>query len=117
MTIAEDSSEDGVMTLLEVGASEGRSLPSTALPTALTKLLVGQRPSSSFQGMNEMYGLPAGDLRRRLFNRVLSGTPAEVGLAMACLDEIDEIRDRYGSADSDRRHPNILAGEPWPLLD
>jgi hypothetical protein len=116
MTIAEDPSEDGVLTLLEVGASEGRPLLSTVLPSALKNLLVAERPSSSFQGMKEMYGLPAGDLRRRLFDRVLSGRPAEVGLATACLDEIDEIRDRYGSADSDRRHPNIVAGNPWPLL-
>lgn len=116
MTVAETPSEDGVMTLLEVGASEGRPLRSTALPSALRNLLVGERPSSSFQGMKEMYGLPAGDLRRRLFNSVLSGRPAEVGLATACLDEIDEIGDRYGSADSDRRHPNIMAGTPWPLL-
>ena len=116
ITIAEDSSEDGVMTLLEVGASEGRPLLSTALPSALKNLLVGERPSSSFQGMKEMYGLPAGNLRRRLFNSVLSGRLAEIDLATACLDEIDEIRDRYGTGDSDRRHPNIMAGKPWPLL-
>jgi hypothetical protein len=116
MTIAEDSSEDGVLVLLEVNASEGRPLRSTALPSALQNVLVGERPSSSFQGMKELYGLPAGNLRRRLFDVFLRGKPAETSLASACLDEIDEIRDRYGSADSDRRHPDITAGKPWPSL-
>jgi hypothetical protein len=104
-----------VLALLEVNALEGRSLRSTSLPSALHNVLVGERPSSTFQGMREMFGLPAGDLRRRL-HAVLTGSSAEAALATACLDEIDEIRDRYGSADSDRRHPNIAAGKPWPLL-
>ena len=116
MTIAEDASEDGVLVLLEVSASEGRPLRSTALPSALQNLLVGERPSSTFRGMKEMYGLPAGDLRRRLFDVVLIGSPAEASLATACLDEIDEIRDRYGTADSDRRHPNVSLGKPWPSI-
>jgi hypothetical protein len=116
MTIAEDASDDGVLALLEVSASEGRPLRSTALPSALQNVLVGERPSSSFRGMKEMYGLPAGDLRWRLFHVVLRGSPAAASLATACLDEIDEIRDRYGSADSDRRHPDILAGKAWPSL-
>jgi hypothetical protein len=79
MTIAEDSSEDGVLALLEVSASEGRPLRSTALPSALQNVLVGERPSSSFQGMKELYGLPAGDLRRRSFDVFLRCTPAEAG--------------------------------------
>lgn len=116
MTIAEESSENGVMTLLAVNASEGRHLRATSLPSALQNVLVGQRSSSSFRGMQEMYGLPAGDLRRRLFTVVLAGTPSESALATACLDEIDEIMDRYGTADSDRRHPDITTGKPWPSL-
>ena len=117
MTIAEDASEDGVMTLLAVNASEGRQLRATSLPSALQTVLVGRRSSSSFRGMQEMYGLPAGDLRRRLFNVVLSGTPDEAALATSCLDEVDEIMDRYGTAESDRRHPDITTGKPWPSLD
>ena len=116
MTIAEDSSEDGVMTLFAVNASEGRHIRATPLPSALQNVLVGQRSSSSFRGMQEMYGRPAGDLRRRLFTVVLTGTPPEIALATACLDEIDEIMDRYGTADYDRRHPDISTGVPWPPL-
>jgi len=116
MTIAEDASEDGILVLLEVSASEGRPLRSTALPSALHNILVGERSSSTFRGMKEMYGLPAGDLRRKLFDVVLRGNATEASLATACLDEIDEIRDRYGSADSDRRHPDITSGKPWPSV-
>ena len=100
-----------------VNASEGRRLRATSLPSALQNVLVGKRSSSSFRGMQEMYGLPAGDLRRRLFNVVLTGTSAEVSLAKSCLDKIDEIMNRYGTADSDRRHPDITTGIPWPNFD
>jgi hypothetical protein len=117
MTIAEDASDDGIMTLVAVNASEGRHLRATSLPSALQNLLVGRRNSSSFRGMQEMYGLPAGDIRRRLFYVVLTGTPAEVSLATSCLDEIDEIIDRYGAGESDRRHPDITTGKPWPSLE
>jgi hypothetical protein len=54
MTIAEDASDDGVMVLLTVSASEGRSFRSTSLASALQNVLVGERTSSSFRGMREM---------------------------------------------------------------
>jgi hypothetical protein len=44
MTIAEDASEGGVLALLEVSASEGRPLRSTALPSALQNVLIGRTP-------------------------------------------------------------------------
>jgi hypothetical protein len=114
--IADDHTEAGVLLLLRVSAAEGRPMRNTALAEALNNVLVDKRPSLSFHGMQEMYALPAGRLRKMLFDLLLSGSPAEIDLAAACLDEIDEIRDRYGATDSDRRHPHIQTGMPWPKL-
>jgi hypothetical protein len=114
--IADDHSEEGVIVLLRASASETTEMRNTALREALQDVLVDQRPSSSFRGMQEMYALPAGHLRRTLFDIILSGSAAEAALATACLDEIDEIRDRYGATDSDRRHPHIQSGVPWPRI-
>jgi hypothetical protein len=33
----------------------------------------------------------------------------------ACLTAIDELRDDYGPAESEPRHPDIDSGRPWPL--
>ena len=105
-----------MLLILRVSAAEGKLMRNTALAEALNSVLVDERPSSNFRGMKEMYALPAGRLRRLLFDIVLGGTAAEIALATACLDDIDEIRDRYGATDTDRRHPHIQSGIPWPRL-
>lgn len=114
--IANDHSEAGVILLLRISAADRKAMRNTALYEALQNVLVAQRPSSNFHGNQEMYALPAGRLRRMLFDIVLGGNDAEVVLATACLEEIDEIRDRYGATDTDRRHPHIQSGAPWPRL-
>lgn len=114
--IANDHSEAGVISLLRASAALGRALRNTVLGEALKNVLVDERPSSNFRGMQEMYSRPAGRLRRMLFDIVQGGNASEVVLATACLEEIDEIKDRYGTTDSDRRHPHIQSGIPWPRL-
>jgi hypothetical protein len=115
--IAEDTSESGVLVLLRAAATENRPYRATALHRAIESALISQRPSENFRGMQEMFSRPTGPLRRALFDIALSGNPTEVALAKACLEAIDELRDRYGSVETDRRHPNIASGRPWPLLD
>jgi hypothetical protein len=52
-------------------------------------------------------------VRRFLFN-LLRGTPQEAELAKKCLTEIDVLRDEYGIAENDPRHPDVQSGNPWP---
>jgi len=52
-------------------------------------------------------------LRKFLFETV-GGTPQEAALAVRCLMEIDELRDEYGIAAGDPRHPDIRSNRPWP---
>jgi NACHT C-terminal Alpha/Beta 2 len=63
-----------------------------------------------------MYGLPASDLRKDLFAMVVAGTPSESAIATECLAAIDGIRDDYGEAEFERRHPDITRNVPWPRV-
>jgi hypothetical protein len=44
----------------------------------------------------------------------LDGPPEAAGFARSCLTTIDELRDDYGIASGDPRHPDIQSGKPWP---
>jgi hypothetical protein len=60
-----------------------------------------------------IYPAPVGELRKALFD-LLSGSSTEAELARWCLIAIDELRDEYGIAADDKRHPDVMSGQPWP---
>jgi hypothetical protein len=114
--IAYAADADGVLLLVRVGAAQDKQFRGTALYTALHHVLVGQTPIES-SGMQQLDSLPAPELRKGLFDMVVSDKAAESRLAAECLTAIDEIRDDYGRVDSEPRHPNITMGVPWPQID
>ena len=79
-------------------------------------MLVARTPIES-SGMQQLYTLPAPELRKSLFDMVVNGNAAESRLAIECLNAIDKIRDDYGHVDAEPRHPNIAMGVPWPQID
>ncbi len=113
--IANAADADGLLLLVRVGAAQDKRFRGTALYTALRHVLVGQTPIES-SGMQQLYSLPAPELRKGLFDMVVNGNGAESRLATECLTAIDEIRDDYGHVDSEPRHPNIAMGVPWPQI-
>lgn len=114
--IAEAADTEGILLLTRQEAAKDKRLRSTALYTALRDMLVGQTPGGP-SGTQQLYSLPAPELRKRLFDMVVNGSTAEARLASECLHAIDEIRDDYGYVDSEPRHPDIATGVPWPLLN
>ena len=66
--------------------------------------------SSSFN----IYPAPIARVRKYLFE-VLGGTLPRAQLAKECLMATDVLRDEYGIAPEDSRHPNVLSESPWPL--
>jgi hypothetical protein len=114
--IAEATDMEGVLVLARDAAARKKTIRSTGLYTALRSLLIGKRPSTTWIGNDEMFGLPAADLRKSLFDLLVNGTADESRLASECLVAIDEIRDDYGYADSEPRHPNIQSEVPWPQI-
>ena len=111
--IADVADEDGVLTLARAYAALGKPFDGL-LHTAIRHVAVGQRPSNDWVGANEVFSVPVPYLRKRLFEMVKDDS-AESRLASACLTAIDELRDDYGPAGSEPRHPDIDSGRPWPL--
>jgi hypothetical protein len=113
--IAKAADANGVLLLVRVCATQDKRFRGSALYTALRHVLVGQTPIES-SGMQQLYSLPAPELRKNLFAMVVNGNAAETRLATECLTIIDEIRDDYGNVESEPRHPNIAMGVPWPQI-
>ena len=114
--IAGAADTQGVLLLTREGAARENTFQATSLYRALRNVLVGQTQVDS-SGTQQLYSLPAAELRKGLFDIVISDSPAKKRLAIECLCAIDEIRDNHGHVDSEPRHPNINTCVPWPLLD
>jgi NACHT C-terminal Alpha/Beta 2 len=113
--IGEAPDIDGIMLLVSDYAAQNKSFNETVLHEALRHLLTGQRPSSQWVGMEEVFNIPSPELRKKLFALVVDGG-ASSELSVACLSAIDNIREDYGEAESERRHPDITTGRPWPII-
>jgi hypothetical protein len=66
-------------------------------------------------GSNSLYIYPASiaRIRKHLFG-LLRGAPHEATLAKNCLIATDVLRDDYGIAPDDPRHPDLSSERPWP---
>jgi NACHT conflict system protein len=66
-------------------------------------------------GSSAYYTYPASvsGIRQSLFT-LHRGKVQEASLAERCLIEIDVLRDEYGIAAGDARHPDVMTGLPWP---
>ncbi len=117
MAIAEAPDMEGILILIRECASDGRKLRNSPLFTAIRNLIVGERKSQYWVGSSELYSVPAQELRKEIFGILTSGNKNEALLAQECLILFDEIRDDYGIADSETRHPDIRTGIPWPLIE
>ncbi len=113
--IVEAADEEGVLLLVRKHAAQGKSFPSD-LQRAIEHAAVGKRPSEDWAGASETFAVAVPKLRKVLFEMTETDT-AEGRLAKECLIAIDEIRDEYGPAESEPRHPDIDSGRPWPTID
>lgn len=112
--IAEAADEAGVLLLIENHARHGRPF-SGLLHSAIHHVCVGERPSEDWVGAVVSFSIDVSGLRKTLFGMTGEGT-AEAKLATECLKVIDDLRDEYGAAESEPRHPDIATGRPWPIL-
>jgi hypothetical protein len=113
--IAESPDIDGIMLLVRDYGGQKTNIRQTVLYEALRHSLTGQRASPHFRGMQEIFGIPSPELRKKLFALVPErGSLSE--LAIDCLNAIDDIREHYGEAESEPRHPDITTGRPWPII-
>jgi hypothetical protein len=111
--IAEAADADGLLTLVRSYARLGKPFDGT-LHSAIRHVALDERPSASWEGAKEVFSTPLPELRKKLFAMAMDDAP-ETSLATACLTAIDELRDDYGPAEAEPRHPDIDSGRPWPL--
>lgn len=110
--IAEAADADGLLLLVHSYAVQGK--PASYLHSAVKHVAVDYRPSADWVGATEVFSVPVTELRKRLFAMTKDDAP-EARLAADCLTTIDELRDEYGPAEAEPRHPDIDSGRPWPL--
>ena len=115
-SIVEAADVEGILLLVREGAKQNKPFHATSIYIGLRHVLIGQTPIEVSE-MQQLYSLPAPELRRELFKMIMNGTEAEARLATEVLTAIDEIRDDYGHVDTEPRHPDITTGIPWPMMD
>jgi hypothetical protein len=112
--IGEVADAEGVLVLLRSHARGGKPFDRN-LHEAVRHAALGERPVANWAGAREVFGIPIPELRKKLFTMV-GDDDASGRLAAACLTTVDELRDEYGPAESEPRHPDIDSGRPWPLF-
>jgi hypothetical protein len=112
--ISEAADKTGVLVLIRAYAKEGK-LFSGSLHAAIRHVAVGERPSENWVGARAVFSVETSGLRQELF-KMINGDVAVSKLAVAALIAIDELRDEYGPAESEPRHPDIESGRPWPIV-
>jgi hypothetical protein len=81
---------------------------------AIEKVVIERKPSDSWKGAADLVPVPAVELRAKLLAMTIDGGASDV--AARCLNQIDKMRDEYGTPDSEPRHPDLASGKRWPIM-
>lgn len=111
--ISEGTDPEGLFVLIDDYCHIGKGFDGTP-EFAIRHIATEQRPAATWSGAYEIISRAIPDVRKKLFDMARRETPC-ASLAARCLVAIDEIRDEYGPAESEPRHPNIEADQPWPF--
>ncbi|QYK03144.1 NACHT domain-containing protein [Shewanella psychrotolerans] len=108
--VAESPDEDGILLLVNLELSLKHSFLSyRAIKEVITKHI----PSESWKGAYNIVPNPAIELRRKLFAMTSDGCGTDAPARW--LNIIDEIRDEYGTPETEPRHPDLTSGKAWPI--
>ena len=109
--VAEAPDNDGLLLLVKLEMAHNSSLVSWRM---IETVVTDRRPSENWKGAHEVVPVPAVDVRQKLLALTTDGGPADV--AARCLSQIDKIRDQFGTADAEPRHPDLASGRSWPIM-
>jgi hypothetical protein len=108
----EVGSEDDLIAMVKQYVATGSAFDGR-MDAAVRAVALRHEPTQ--EGSNSFYIYPATVARvRKFLFELLTGGPLEVALARSCLIAIDVLRDEYGIAANDTRHPDVLSERPWP---
>jgi hypothetical protein len=109
--VAEAADVDGLLLLVKLEIDHHRSLVSWR---TIESVVTDRKPSEYWKGAFEVIPVPAVEARQKLLVLTTDGGTADV--AARCLNQIDKIRDQFGTPDSEPRHPDLKSGRPWPIM-
>ncbi len=109
--VAEAPDADGLLLLINLEIEHKRRFMSWQ---TIENVVTEHRSSENWKGAYEVVPVPAVELRRKLLAMTTDGGPMDA--AARCLNQIDKIRDDYGTPDSEPRHPDLASGKPWPIM-
>lgn len=109
--IAENPDADGLLLLIKIEIEYKHSFISRR---TIESVVTEDVPSENWKGAYNVVPVPVVELRQKLLAMTTDGGPADV--AARCLNQIDKIRDEYGTPDSEPRHPDLASGKPWPIM-
>ena len=109
--LAENPDQEGLMALIQLEMKHHRAYASYR---TVQQAVIEQVPSKAWRGAFELVPVPAVELRRHLLAMTTDGGPSDV--AARHLGTIDSIREDYGIADPEPRHPDIASGKQWPMI-
>ena len=109
--VAENPDVDGLLLLVKIEIEKKLSFISRR---TIENVVTEHVPSESWKGAYNIVPVPAGKLRRELLAMTMVNSPTDA--ASRCLNQIDEIRDEYGTPDSEPRHPDLASGKRWPVM-
>ena len=112
-SIAESGDTEAILFLVKQYGEQKRGFDAT-ISTALRRALVKEVPAPDGSNYGHLHSVSAIDLRKTLFRWSVT-SDATGKPALRTLKAIDELRDDYGVAEAEPRHPDIESGRPWPL--
>ncbi|MEZ5491035.1 MAG: hypothetical protein R3F50_12055 [Gammaproteobacteria bacterium] len=109
--VAENPDEEGLLLLVRFENDYKRSfIDWRTIERAITEHV----PCETWKGAYNVVPIPAAELRRKLLAMTTDGSGSDV--AARCLNQIDSIRDEYGSPEAEPRHPDLASGKSWPIM-
>jgi hypothetical protein len=103
---------DDLMTMVKEYAASGHTYDGR-MAAAVRSVALRHEPVGDGSNSFNIHPDSVGPIRKDLFG-LLGGTSPEAALAKSCLIAIDELRDEYGIAANDTRHPDVKSETPWP---
>lgn len=109
--VAENPDAVGLILLVKIEIEHKGSFMSWR---TIEKVVTEQVAAENMKGAYNVLPVPATELRQKLLALTTNGGPTDA--AARCLNQIDKIRDDYGTPESESRHPDLASGKPWPIL-
>ena len=102
---------DGLLVLVRIEVGHERSFISRR---TIENVVTEHAPFENWSGAYNVVPTTADELRQKLLAMTTDGGPTDV--SARCLSQIDEIRDEYGTPESEPRHPDLASGKQWPIM-